>query len=139
MTDLKIILVHLNPISARLSFWIDCSTPQPFGCLPGGLPALTSLIEAEQPQAVTPHPARHLSQLAEYLGVDEALLQVVSPTLAWVDTAQQPVAVSLVRITTTDLPQPQANGTFISLLELLKVPVVERLLFRKAYECLLGD
>ncbi|WP_299200597.1 hypothetical protein [uncultured Amphritea sp.] len=140
MTELKIILVHLNPLSARLSFWIDRSEPQAFGCLPNGLPALAALIDAgETPATVIPHPAAHLQKLAEYLGVDATLLEVVTPELAWIETPDVPLPVALVRIMTTDLPQPKANGGFISLMELLKVPVVERLLFKKAYECLLGD
>ena len=139
MSGLKIILVHLNPVSARLSFWIDNAQPQAIGCLPDGLPALASLIEGDSPISVTPHPAPHLIQLAAYLGIDAASLEVVSPALAWVETPEAPIPVALVRVMTTDLPQPQASGCFISLMELLKVPVVERLLFRKAYECLLGD
>ncbi len=139
MSDLNIILVHLNPISARLSFWIDRSTPQAFGCLPDGLPALASIIEGDMSSTVTPHPASSLRDIADYLGIDRALLEVVSPAIAWVETPDTPVAIALVRIMTTDLPEVDAEGSFISLLELLKVPVVERLLFRKAYECLLGD
>lgn len=139
MSDLKMLLVHLNPISARLSFWIDRSAPQAFGCLPDGLPALASIIEGDTSAAIIPHPAPYLNAVANGLGIDSALLEVVSPAIAWVETPDGPVAVALVRIMTTDLPEIAAEGGFISLLELLKVPVVERLVFRKAYECLLGD
>lgn len=139
MAELKVILVHLNPMSARLSFWIDTSLSQATGCLPNGFPALATLIEGEPPTSVTPHPAAYLNAIGEYLGLADSLLEVACPELAWVETPDTPVPVALLRIMTTDLPQPKPSGRFISLMELRQVPVVERLLLKKAYEFLLGD
>ena len=139
MAELKVVLVHLNPMSARLSFWIDTSSSQATGCLPNGFSPLAALIEGEVPNSVIPHPAAYLNAIGEYLGIEDRLLEIASPELAWVETPDSPVPVALLRIMTTDLPQPKASGRFISLMELRLVPVVERLLLKKAYEFLLGD
>lgn len=137
--ELKFILVHLNPLSARLHFLVSLENKQATACLPSSLDPLATLDISHEKLPPAPHVALPLKQLAEKLCVDVNCLEVVTPLLSWVETPKNLTAIALVKLNTPEPPQLNIECNYITLMELLKVPVIDRLLFKKSYEILLGD
>lgn len=135
----RVILVHLNPLSARLHFWVAQLDTGLTACLFNGIPSLSMVHQQAPPAAVHVHPAAYLADLSTWLGCDADALQLVEPQMAWVEMPGSWVPVSLVRVMTQDLPQFVQPGRFISLMDIMEIPQQERVLFRYAYEALLGD
>ncbi len=48
-------------------------------------------------------------------------------------------AVALIRLNTEEPPVINRPGRYINLLQLLQLPLIDRLLFQKAYDLLLGE
>lgn len=134
---MRVIVAHLHPVSARLHFCTVCYDGQPSVCLPQPLSPLSTLHEVHLPQGALIHPAQMIRPTAERLGLEPDTLSVASALLGWVESPGEWIPVALLRIGGSRLPQ-LAGGRFITLLDLLQLPVTERLLLRKAYEVLLG-
>lgn len=134
----RALLVHLNPLSARLHFYVAPNGDSESVILPQALPALASFQKASPEDVAIPHPAALPGQIAEQLGIDASLLHIEAATLGWAEIPGGWVNITLLRAMTTDLPEIK-EGRFIGLMDLLAVPVPERLIMRAAYEVLLGD
>ncbi|MBS99347.1 MAG: hypothetical protein CMI01_11805 [Oceanospirillaceae bacterium] len=134
---MRVIVAHLHTLSARLHFWMveyaeGCSV-----CLPKPLAPLSTLHTDHEPTEAVPHPAQMIRPIAERLGLEPEDLSVASASLGWVESPGEWAPVALLRIDGDQLPELE-GGTFISLMDLLKVPITERMLLREAYEALLG-
>ena len=137
--DLKFILVHLNPLSARLHFLVSNEADQATACLPEALDPLATLDISHETLPPAPHTALPLNELAHQIGLDVNHLELVTPLLAWVETPKNLTAIALVKLATQEPPALTIESKYITLMELLQVPVIDRLLFKKAYETLIGD
>lgn len=135
---MRAIVVHLHALSARLHFWVVDYDSGTSACLPQPLSPLSQLHTEHQPEAPVPHAAQMIRPVAELLGLEPEQLSVASALLGWVEEPGAWTPVALLRIAGDELPR-LPNGRFITLMELLEVPVTERLLMRAAYEALLGD
>lgn len=135
---MRVMVVHLHALSARLHFWVVDREGGASACMPRPLSPLSSLHTDHQPDTAVPHAAQMIKPTAELLGLNSEQLEVASPLLGWVEEPGRWTPVALLRIAGDDLP-PLEGGRFITLLELLQVPLTERLLMRAAYEALLGD
>ncbi|WP_432698487.1 hypothetical protein ACQUQP_09145 [Marinobacterium sp. YM272] len=135
---MRVMVVHLHAVSARLHFWVQDAEQGTSACLPRPLSPLSILHTDYQPQMPVPLAVQLLEPAAQRLGLKAEQLSVASPLLGWVEEPRQWTPVALLRIAGDDLPALPA-GRFITLMELLQVPVTERLLMRQAYEALLGD
>lgn len=133
---MRVIVAHLHAISARLHFCTVVHGEQSSVCLPQPLAPLSTFHEHHQPRQALPHPAQLIRPAAAQLGLEADVLSVASPLLGWVESPGEWVPVALLRIKGNDLPQ-LTGARFITLMDLLQLPVVERLLLRKAYEALL--
>lgn len=135
---MRVIVAHLHPVSARLHFWMVSYSGQPSVCLPQPLSPLSTLHDdAPEPQSALLHPAQMIRPVAELLGLEPRALNVVRAVLGWVESPGEWIPISLLRIEGEHLPA-LTGGRFITLMELLQLPVTERMLLRKAYETLLG-
>ncbi len=138
---MRAIVAHLHAVSARLHFWMVDYPEGSSVCLPRPLVKLSALHDAlhedRLPFQAVPHPAQLLRPIAQRLELPLERLSVVS-VLGWVEMPGEWTQVVLLRIEGNDLPALH-GGRFITLMELLQVPITERLLLRKAYEALLGD
>lgn len=135
---MRVIVAHLHALSARLHFWMmeydnSCSV-----CLPKPLAALSTLHDDHEPIGPVIHPAQMIRPIAEQIGLAPDQLSVASASLGWVEQPGEWVPIALLRINGDQLPS-LSGGRFITLMELLQLPVTERLLLRNAYEALLGD
>ncbi len=135
---MRVMVVHLHAVSARLHFWVVEYDNSASTCLPRPLSPLSTLHTDYQPDSPVPHVAQMIKPTAEALGLKAEQLMVAEPLLGWVEEPGSYTPVALLRIAGDDLPALQ-GGRFITLMELLEVPVTERLLMRQAYEALLGD
>ncbi|KEA62601.1 hypothetical protein ADIMK_3073 [Marinobacterium lacunae] len=135
---MRVIVAHLHALSARLHFWMVDYDGRPSVCLPRPLSDLSTLHHDHKPTRPIPHPAQMIRPVAAQLGLAPEQLSVASSQLGWVEQPGEWVPVALLRINGDTLPD-MAGGRFITLMELLQVPVTERLLLRSAYEALLGD
>lgn len=135
---MRVIVAHLHAISARLHFWMMEYDGGPSVCLPQPLAKLSILHDAHPSSDPVPHPAQMLRPVAEQIGLKPEQLSVASAMLGWVEQPGEWTPVSLLRINGDQLPHLE-GGRFITLMDLLQLPVTERLLLRNAYEALLGD
>lgn len=135
---MRVIVVHLHALSARLHFWVMEKEGVASTCLPRPLSPLSVMHTEHQPDTPVPHVAQMIRPTAEILGLKSEQLSVASPLLGWVEEPGRWTPVALLRIDGDNLPALE-GGRFITLMELLQVPVTERLLMRAAYETLLGD
>ncbi|GGB94567.1 hypothetical protein GCM10011352_20790 [Marinobacterium zhoushanense] len=135
---MRVIVAHLHAISARLHFWMVEYDSGHSVCLPKPLAKLSTLHDDHEPSAPFPHPAQMLRPVAELIGLKPEQLSVASAMLGWVEQPGEWSPVALLRIDGDQLPSLE-GGRFITLMELLQLPLTERLLLRNAYEALLGD
>ncbi|MBV1789717.1 hypothetical protein KQ940_16810 [Marinobacterium sp. D7] len=135
---MRVIVAHLHAISARLHFWLVEYDTGPSVCLPTPLAKLSILHDDHEPTNLVPHPAQMVRAIAELIGLKPEQLSVASATLGWVEQPGEWTPVALLRINGDQLPNLE-GGRFITLMDLLQLPITERLLLRNAYEALLGD
>lgn len=133
----RIIFFHKTATSGRTRFM---KYDNGGVCGPEPLPTLAQIMSAPEENKVAVHPSRLLQAASEYMGLPVDELETETEFHQWVDIANGPVEVFLVRFTAIDPPFAQAQdrgASFIELSEARNLQPVQLELLREAYECVM--
>jgi len=128
---LRLVLIHLNPLSARLRF---LKINNRHLCMPAPLPALSDWLENEPKRpAVAYHPNQALKQVCSQLDIDPALLAIEPGFRMWVDTPAQALPVYMARASTpSPIPAPE-HCQWIELPDCFSMLQIERDIMQGIY------
>ncbi len=136
MTDIRVIIFHKHPVSAKVRF-----LKQAYGGICGfeSLPALASVLDdevLEKEDNVVSHPAVIARQAEQVLGLEEGGLDIASEYLQQIDVANGMVNVYLLGLLGHETPDDTLmdQGASLHLItEIRDLPPVEMELLRRAY------
>lgn len=112
-------------------------------CLFEALPKLSIVLERDErplDEKLVSHPSPLIKQATDWLGMEQASLELESEFCEKVDVADGPLTVYLAGFTTIDPPDDfvcKVGGRFISLTEAVGLPPAEMELLRRAYEVIM--
>lgn len=141
ISNLRVIMYHKYPTSALTQFLMQDDGV----CLPGHLPKLAQLMDADMvtaEQKVVAHPSPLLRHIAEWLELPQEQLELDEDFYEKVDVAGGPLTIYLARFASIDPPVDAAKrigGRFIPLTEGRSLPPAELNLLRRAYSVIMED